>query len=111
MNRMQKNLNIVKQYNQPVFLAIDEIFSSTNPDEATAGGYAICKEFAKNKNLITIITTHFKYLTNLENDKCNFINYKFEGELLPNNNIKYNYKLNKGISNQSFALKLLKKWL
>lgn len=108
MNRMQKNLQIVKKYRKPVFLAIDEIFSSTNPNEATAGGYAICKAFSKNKNLITLITTHFKYLTNLENEKCNFKNYKFEGEILQNNNIKYNYKLLQGSSNQSFALKLLK---
>jgi len=108
MNRMQTNLKIVKKHKLPVFLAIDEIFSSTNPDEATAGGYAICKAFAKNKNLITLITTHFRYLTNLEKEKCNFINYKFEGEILNNNNIKYNYKLLKGFSQQSFALKLLK---
>jgi DNA mismatch repair ATPase MutS len=108
MMRMLENINIVKQTDKPVYLGIDEIFSSTNPMEATSGGYAICKEFSKNKNLISVISTHFSYLTNLEKDTKTFINYKFMGEE-QNNKIKYNYKLEKGISNQTFALKLLEK--
>jgi DNA mismatch repair ATPase MutS len=108
MLRMLENINIVKNTDKPIYLGIDEIFSSTNPSEATSGGYAICKEFSKNRNLISIISTHFNYLTNLEKDTTNFANYKFTGTELENE-IKYNYKLHKGISEQTFALKILEK--
>ena len=107
MKRMKENLNIIEATDKPVFLAIDEIFSSTNPIEATCAGYAICKSFSKNKNLISIVSTHYKHLINLQKDTHNFINYKFMGNII-NNNITYDYKLIKGHSSQSFALKILK---
>jgi len=105
--RMLENINIVKNTDKPIFLGIDEIFSSTNPLEATAGAYSICKEFSNNSNLISIISTHFDYLTNLEKDTKNFGNYKFIGNIIKDDYIEYTYTLQKGISDQTFALKIL----
>jgi len=104
--RMLENINIIKGTDRNVYLGIDEIFSSTNYLEATSGGYAICKEFGRNKNLISIISTHLKYLTNLEKDTKKFKNYKFIGNVI-GEKIKYNYKLCRGASDQTFALKIL----
>ena len=44
---------------------MDEIFSSTNPEEGISGGYAICEMLEVNTG-ISIITTHFTQLTKLE---------------------------------------------
>ena len=56
-------------------------------------------------NNISIITTHFNYLTKLS--KYNFENYKIP-VIKDNNSILYTYKLQKGISNQFIALDLLR---
>ena len=84
---------------------MDEIFNSTNPEEGISGAYAICKKMSKFKNNISIITTHFNYLTKL--NKHGYENYKIKIHKV-NNKIIYPYKLEKGISNQFIALDLLK---
>ena len=86
---------------------MDEIFSSTNPEEGISGAYAIANKLASNKNSISLITTHFSYLTNLEKtDK--FKNYNIPIERDNNSNIKYTYKLQEGSSSQYIALELLR---
>ena len=54
---------------------MDEIFSSTNPEEGISGGYAICERLGELKNSMNIITTHFNYLTRLT-DTGNYKAYK-----------------------------------
>ena len=43
--------------------------------EGISGAYAIGEKLASYNNSVSIITTHFSYLTKLENDK-QFKNYK-----------------------------------
>ena len=93
--------------NQFSFIVMDEIFSSTNPEEGISGGYAIAEKLASFDNSISIITTHFTYLTNLEKDG-KYKNYKIPIERDSSNNICYKYKLVPGVSNQYIALELLK---
>ena len=90
------------------FIVMDEIFSSTNPEEGISGAYAIAERLSENKNSISFITTHFNYLTKLE--KTNkFKNYNVPITKDTDGNIKYSYKLKEGTSNQFIALDLLKK--
>ena len=58
---------------------MDEIFSSTNPDEGVAGAYAIANNLSNYKNNICLLTTHYNYLTKLEN-QGKFKNYKISIE-------------------------------
>lgn len=91
------------------FLAIDEIFSSTNPVEGIAGGFAIAKRLAENTNLLSIISTHHSYLTKLKSNTDKFQNYKMNVLMDDLGNITgYPYKLRRGVSNQFVALELLK---
>ena len=106
MHRMANELKIITEEKGHVFLIMDEIFSSTNPKEAISGAYSICYNMGEFKNLISLVTTHYDYLTNLEKDTKNWSNYKFTGEIRESD-IKYKYKIEDGISNQSFALKIL----
>jgi DNA mismatch repair protein MutS len=108
MNRSLSYINKLKNLeknNKFSIVVMDEIFNSTNPEEGISGAYAICKKIANFKNNISIITTHFNYLTNLK--KYNFENYKIQVDK-EGNNIIYPYKLQRGISTQFIALDLLK---
>ena len=86
---------------------MDEIFSSTNPDEGMSGGYAIGERLGNYENSISLITTHYAYLTKLEDEKT-YCNYKIPIERDESGEIIYPYKLKPGISNQYIALELLK---
>ena len=89
------------------FIIMDEIFSSTNPDEGISGAFAIAEKLASFSNSICVITTHYNYLTKLENHGS-FKNYKIPCNIDNNNTITYPYKIEEGISNQNIALELLK---
>ncbi len=88
-------------------VVMDEIFNSTNYEEGVAGAYIIGKELGKIKNSLTLITTHFNYLTKLSKTN-NYINYKFEVEKV-NDEIIKSYKISEGISKQYLALDMLEK--
>ena len=90
------------------FVIMDEIFSSTNPNEGIAGAYAIADRLSSFKNSICLITSHYSYLTNMEKEG-KFKNYKIPISRDKDNKIVYNYKLMPGVSNQFIALELLEK--
>ncbi len=90
------------------FVIMDEIFSSTNPNEGISGAYAIADKLSKFKNNVCLITSHYSHLTNLEKEG-KFKNYKIPIARDKNNDIVYKYKLEEGSSNQYIALELLEK--
>jgi DNA mismatch repair protein MutS len=110
MHRARNHLNKLKELGEYdfSFIVMDEIFSSTNPEEGISGAYAICNKLAEYKNSISLITTHFSYLTKLGDD-IKFKNYKIPIERNETNEINYPYKLICGASDQHIALELLKK--
>ena len=85
-------------------LVIDELFSSTNPNEAISASYSICKHLSTYTNSIKFVTTHYDYLTKLNK----WSNYYFQANII-NNQIIYDYKLKKGKCNNHIALKILSK--
>lgn len=108
MYRCKNKLELLKvqDKNKFTFLAMDEIFNSTNPIEGIAGAYAIAKKISEYSNTNLIFTTHYSYLTKLSK-LYNFTNFKMN--IIKNNNIIiYPYKITKGVSNQYIALELLK---
>jgi len=109
MHRSRDYLNKLKELGEKdfSFIVMDEIFSSTNPEEGISGAYAICNKLSDYKNSVALITTHFSYLTKLENTK-KFKNYKIPIVRNDVNEIEYPYKLEYGASTQHIALELLK---
>ena len=93
--------------NEFSFIVMDEIFSSTNPEEGISGAYAICNKLSEYNNSISIITTHYNYLTNLEKEG-KFKNYHIPITRNEHSEIVYPYVLKEGHSNQHIALELLK---
>ena len=93
--------------NKKSFIIMDEIFSSTNPDEGISGAFAIAEKLADFDNSICIITTHYNQLTELEKGG-KFKNYKIPCKHDSMGKIVYPYKIEEGISQQNIALELLK---
>ena len=108
MSRSLNYINSIKKLSQNefCFVIMDEIFSSTNPEEGIAGAYAIAKNISSFQNNICIITSHYTYLSKLEKTG-KFKNYHIPIERDINNKIVYKYKLQYGVSNQFIALELL----
>ena len=112
MYRSRDYLNRINELkeNEFSFIVLDEIFSSTNYVEGYSGAYAILKKMSTFQNILSMITTHYSDLDRLEEDTSGRIeNYKFEVTYDMNNEILFNYQLQRGASRQYIALDLLKK--
>lgn len=92
--------------NQFSFSIMDEIFNSTNVEEGIAGAYAVAKTIGKFPG-ISLITTHFTYLTHLAQDTDKFSNYQIPIARNRSNKITYPYRLRRGVCRQFIALELL----
>jgi len=110
MKRAKNHIDRLENLNKTnfSFVVMDEIFSSTNPEEGMSGGYAIGEKLGNFNNSISIITTHYNFLSKLSNSGS-YKNYKIPSKRDDENNIVYPYLLKEGISNQYIALELLKK--
>lgn len=103
-----ENLKCIE--NKPSIVVMDEIFNSTNPIEGIAGAYAIAKNMSEYKHNLSIISTHFVYMSKLAKElKDSFSAHKMNVVMDDTDNIQYPYKLSKGVSRQYIALELLKK--
>lgn len=114
MHRCKYTLDKLKELQEDggfTLTIMDEIFNSTNPVEAVAGAYAVCKKLTSFKTNMLMFTTHFSYLTKLAKEpECHFANYKMETIVNDvTNDITFTYKLQKGVNKHMLALELLKK--
>jgi hypothetical protein len=112
MHRCKANLDILSELNDrgvQSLIVMDEIFNSTNPVEAVAGAYAVCKRMASYTSNILIFTTHFNYLTKLAHEKaCRFGNYRMQ-TIVKGSDITFTYRFEKGVNKHLLALELLRK--
>jgi len=88
------------------FCAFDELYSGTNPDEASISAIAFMEYIIKNKNVNTILTTHFiKVCKKLKRNKL--IENHFMDTFKKGNKLEYLYELRKGISNVKGGINVL----
>lgn len=96
------------------FCMFDELYSGTNPVEASKASYAFLNYLTEFKNVHFMLTTHYncvckkvikKRLTNIKNYKMDVKeNVNVDG----GKELKYTYKMIKGISNIEGAINVLK---
>lgn len=114
MNRAKANLDALKRLaasehpERFAFIIMDEIFSSTNPVEGIAGGYAVAKNIASTGTCICAISTHFTYLSKLAKKTGLYSNWQMP-VAMAQDRFEYPYKLRKGVCRQYIALELLKR--
>ena len=89
------------------FCAFDELYSGTNPEEAEQSATSFMKYITKYNNVSCLLTTHFiKVCKKLEKSKT-IINYKMSTDK-NDNELKYKYILEEGISDIKGGIIVLK---
>jgi hypothetical protein len=90
------------------FCTFDELYSGTNPEEASKAGYAFLEYLSKYKNVNFILTTHYLSICKKYKMSKYIQNYKMNVNVLQNGQFDYTYKIKKGISTIKGALRVLK---
>jgi DNA mismatch repair protein MutS len=90
------------------FCVFDELFSGTNPEEASKAGHAFLKYLTKYENVTFILTTHYFKICKKFNKSLTVQNYKMEVIVREDGTFKYTYKIKKGISRIKGGIRVLK---
>ena len=91
------------------FCVFDELYSGTNPDEAIMSANAFMNYLVKNKNVNSMLTTHFIDLCqHLEKKSGSFANYHMHTREKDDGSIEYLYELKDGISHVRGGVQVLK---
>jgi len=90
------------------FCSFDELYSGTNPEEASKAGYAFLEYLSTYKNVNFILTTHYLSICKKYKKSVKIQNYKMDVNILENGCFDYTYKMKKGISTIKGALRVLK---
>lgn len=94
------------------FCIFDELYSGTNPVEASKASFAFLKYLTRFENVSFILTTHYICVCKkIENNELNeMVNYRMAVERNSNdeNELSYKYQLEKGISDIEGAVTVLK---
>lgn len=107
--RCKMILDSVMQNNMSRQLCVfDELYSGTNPEEATKSSYAFLKFLAKQPNVDFLLTTHYvkvcKRLRKNDNIQC----CKMQANINERGELNYTYRIKKGISKIQGAFCVLK---
>jgi hypothetical protein len=110
--RCKEILDVISKYNDPTkyrhFCNFDELYSGTNPEEATKAGHAFLKYLSNYDNVNFILTTHYFSICKrfLKSDRVQ--NYKMVVNVLEDGTFDYTYKIKKGISKIKGGVRILK---
>ena len=91
------------------FCIFDELYSGTNPKEASKAAYAFLKYLAARKNVDYILTTHYvDVCQRFDDTKERICNHKMIVNEKEDNTFEYTYRVKRGISKILGAGKILK---
>jgi len=93
------------------FCIFDELYSGTNPGEATKSAYAFLAWLAGRGNVDFILTTHYTDMCNKikKSPAARICNWKMDAkESADGEHIEYTYKIVKGVSKIQGAIKVLR---
>ena len=90
------------------FCIFDELYSGTNPTDATKSAYAFLLYLNKYNNVDYMLTTHYLSVCKKFAKNERIANYKMKVEVLSDGSFKYTYTLKPGISKIQGAVEILK---
>lgn len=90
------------------FCIFDELYSGTNPTEASLAGIAFLQYLQQFKNVKFILTTHYTSICKKYKNSDKIENYKMDVKVSDDDIFEYKYKLKKGISYIKGAIRVLK---
>ena len=108
--RCKEIIDFIEDHNKVEnhFCVFDELYSGTNPEEAESSAVSFMEYLVKNKNVTTILTTH--YIQVCEKLKINkkIMNYQMDIDVdTSKDDFIYTYRLIKGISTRKGGRKVL----
>jgi hypothetical protein len=109
--RCKEILNIITDSNEKSrhFGIFDELYSGTNPIEATKSAYSFLLYLSKFENVDYILTTHYVDIcSRLTKASTRIENWKMNAKMDEKGDIEYNYTISKGISTIQGAIKVLR---
>ena len=89
------------------FCIFDELYSGTNPIEATKSAYAFLVYLNKFENVNYMLTTHYVSICKKLKKSPSVQNYKMHVDEEDDGSIRYTYKMKRGISRIQGAVKIL----
>jgi len=90
------------------YCMFDELYSGTNPSEATKCGIAFLLYLSKQSHVSFLLTTHYISICKKLNSEKNIQNYHMETSKNTQGNIKYLYKILQGITTIDGGIEVLK---
>jgi hypothetical protein len=85
----------------------DELYSGTNPDEATKAAYAFLRYLSNKQNVDFALTTHYHKLCKKIKNKHNIRKYKMDVKTNNGRIEEYTFKLKEGVSTVKGGLSIL----
>jgi DNA mismatch repair ATPase MutS len=98
---------VEEDHDKTHFCIFDELYSGTNPEEAVISGAAFMDYIVKNKNVTCLLTTHYVKLCKKLAKNPHLKNYNMK-TIITNDNIKYTYLIQDGISKTKGGLIVLR---
>jgi hypothetical protein len=99
--------SLEKESDKRHFCIFDELYSGTNPYEAVASAYGYIDYLSTMKNVDLMLTTHYISLCNNLKTNKRIKNYKMKVNVEEDYNLKYLYKIERGISKIKGGIKVL----
>jgi hypothetical protein len=90
------------------FCIFDELYSGTNPVEATKSAYAFLLYLSKYTNVDFILTTHYTSICNKITKEEKISNYQMDIQRTDDGKLKFTYKIKPGICVIQGAVEILK---
>lgn len=90
------------------FCIFDELYSGTNPEEATKSAISFLRFLSKRPNVTFLLTTHYYDVCSILGKEKTIENYKMNVEVGEDGDIKYTYITSEGISNMKGGIQILK---
>ena len=90
------------------FCIFDELYSGTNPAEASKAGHAFLQYLSGFSNVDFILTTHYFSICKKFKDSACVQNYKMEVIIKEDGTFDYTYRMKRGISKIKGAVRVLK---
>jgi hypothetical protein len=109
--RCKEILNVINESSEKSrhFGIFDELYSGTNPVEATKSAYSFLLYLSKFENVDYILTTHYVDIcSRLTKASTRIENWKMDAKMDEKGDIEYNYTISKGISTIQGAVKVLR---
>lgn len=105
--RCKEIIDCINEHKDKTHLCIfDELYSGTNPEEATISAIAFMEYLVKHKNVSCLLTTHYIDVCKKLNDNVNITNYNMK-TVVEKDKLRYKYVIQEGISEIKGGLKVL----